>query len=126
MSQRSKRELHGQVQSRYLKAGKAEKQRILDEFTANTGYHRKYAIQVLKHVYKCRLRKPKVRQAIYRGEMVEALKQICSKRLHPNLPEGIRVLERCGERQLAPETKSLLLQISRSSIDPSPFEFLKT
>jgi len=27
------------------------------------------------------------------------------------------VLERCGELQLAPETKSLLLQISRSSID---------
>jgi hypothetical protein len=57
---------------------------------------------------------------------VEALEQICSKRLHLYLPEGIKVLERYGELQLAPETKSLLLQISRSSIDPSPFEFLKT
>lgn len=124
MSQRSKRELHVQVQARYLKARKVEKQMILDEFTANTGYHRKYAIRVLKHGYKRRLHKPKGRRAIYRGEVVEVLEQIwevygriCSKRLHPYLPEGIKVLERCGELQLAPETKTLLLQISRSSID---------
>jgi len=36
MSQRSKRELHAEVQAKYLKASKAEKQKILDEFTANT------------------------------------------------------------------------------------------
>jgi len=126
MSQRSKRELHAEVQARYLKASKAEKQKILDEFTANTGYHRKYAIRILKHGYKRRpaLRKPKGRRAIYRGEVVEALEQIweiygriCSKRLHPYLPEGIKVLERCGELELSPETKELLLHISRSSID---------
>lgn len=124
MSRRSKRELHAQVQARYLKASKAEKQTILDEFTANTGYHRKYAIRVLKHGYKRRLHKPKGRRAIYRGEVVEALEQIwdiygriCSKRLHPYLPEGIKVLERYGELRLAPETKALLLQISCSSMD---------
>src|SRR5512138_302717 len=98
MSQRSRHELHDQVQSRYLKASKAEKQRILDEFTANTGYHRKYAIRVLKHGYKHHLHKPKGRTAIYRGAVVEVLEQIweiygriCSKRLHPYLPEGIKV-----------------------------------
>ena len=124
MSRRSKRELHSQVQTRYLKASKAEKQMILDEFTSNTGYHRKYAIRVLKHGYKRGVRKPKGRRVIYCGEVVETLEQIweiygriCSKRLHPYLPEGIKVLERCGELQLTPETKSLLLQISRSSID---------
>jgi hypothetical protein len=126
MSQRSKRELHAEVQARYLKASKAGKQKILDEFTANTGYHRKYAIRILKHGYKRRsaLRKPKGRRAIYRGEVVKALRQvweiygrICSKRLHPYLPEGIQVLERCGELTLSSETKELLLQISRSSID---------
>ena len=31
----SKRELHGQVQSRYLKASKAEKQRILGAYVAS-------------------------------------------------------------------------------------------
>jgi hypothetical protein len=124
MSQRSKRELYIQVQNRYLKASKAEKQRILDEFTANTGYHRKYAIRVLKHGYRRRLRKPKGRKAIYCGEVGAVLEQIweiygviCSKRLHPYLPEGTKVLERCGELQLTSEIKSLLLQMSRSSID---------
>ena len=124
MSQRSKRELHAEVQARYLKANKSEKQTILNEFTVNTGYHRKYAIRVLKHGYKRRVHKPKGRKAIYRGAVVAALEQIweiygriCSKRLHPYLPGGIKVLERCGELRLAPETKALLLQISRSSID---------
>lgn len=126
MSQRSKRELFAAVQPRYLKARKAEKQQILDEFTASTGYHRKYAIRVLKHGYPRHfaLRKPKGRRAIYRGEVVEVLEQIweiygriCSKRLHPYLPEGIKVLERCGELRLSSETKALLLHISRSSLD---------
>jgi integrase-like protein len=126
MSQRSKRELFAEIQPRYLKAKKREKQRILDEFTASTGYHRKYAIRVLKHGYRSRsaLHKSKGRTRVYRGEVVQALEQIweiygriCSKRLHPYLPEGIKVLERCGELRLSPETKALLLQISRSSID---------
>lgn len=124
MSQRSKRELFAEVQPRYLKARKSEKQRMLDEFTASTGYHRKYAIRVLKHGYKRRPNKHKGRTAIYRGEVVEVLEQIweiygriCSKRLHPYLPEGIKVLERCGELRLSSETKALLLHISRSSID---------
>jgi len=124
MSQQSKRELHAEVQPRYLKASKAEKQKILDEFTAVTGYHRKYAIRILKRGYKRRRHKPKGRQAVYCGEVVEALEQIweiygriCSKRLHPYLPEAIKVLERCGEITLSDETKGLLLQISRSSMD---------
>lgn len=124
MSRRSKRELHAQVQARYLKANKSEKRTILDEFTVNTGYHRKYAIRVLKHGYKRHVHKPQGRKAIYRGAVVGVLEQIweiygriCSKRLHPYLPEGIKVLERCGELRLSPETKELLLQISRSSID---------
>ena len=124
MSQQSKRELFAEVQPRYLKAKKAEKQKILDEFTAVTGNHRKYAIRVLKHGYKRRKSKHKGRTAIYRGEVVDALEQIweiygriCSKRLHPYLPEGIKVLERCGEITLATKTKELLLHISRSTID---------
>jgi len=124
MSQQSKHELQAEVQPRYLKASKAEKQKILDEFTATTGYHRKYAIRVLKRGYKCRRHKSKGRTAVYRGEVVKALEQIweiygriCSKRLHPYLPEGIKVLERCGEIALSAETKALLLRISRSSMD---------
>ena len=49
MSLKSKRELLEVVRPRYLKASKFEKQKILDEFTSATGYHRKHAIRILKN-----------------------------------------------------------------------------
>lgn len=52
MSRRSKRELHAEGQARYLKANKVEKQVILDELIANTGYHHKYAFRLWKHGYR--------------------------------------------------------------------------
>ena len=127
MSLRSKNELVEAVQPRYLKASKLEKQKILDEFTSATGWHRKHAIRVLRNKVQARNRlqgKPKTYKRVYQGEMVQALEQIweiyghiCSKRLQPFLPEAIRVLERCQEIQLANDTKELLLKISSASID---------
>jgi len=124
MSQRSKRELFAEIQPRYLKANKVGKQKVLDEFAMATGYHRKYAIRVLRHGYPRHKSRPRGRRAVYRGEVVETLEEIweiygriCSKRLHPYLPEGIKVLERCGELELSAKTKELLLRISRSTID---------
>jgi hypothetical protein len=127
MSQKSKYELLEVVRPRYLKANKAEKQKILDEFTSATGYHRKYAIRVLKNQMQVQnhlKRKTKTYKTIYRGEVVEVLEQvwetygrICSKRLQPFLPEAIKVLERCQEIEITKDTKELLLQISSASID---------
>ena len=127
MSLKSKHELLEVVQPRYLKASKVEKQRILDEFTYATGYHRKYAIQVLNpqvQVQNHLKRKTKGYKTIYRGGVVQALEQIweiyghiCSKRLQPFLPEAIKVLERCQEIELSTDIKELLLKISSASID---------
>jgi hypothetical protein len=133
MSQRSKRELSDVVRPRYLKARKAGKVKILDEFVAATGYHRKYAIRVLKRGHKPKGLKKAGRRKIYQGGVVQALIQIweicgriCSKRLHPFLPEMVRVLERHDELILDEETKHLLLAMSRSTIDrclrPARFE----
>ncbi len=58
MSQRSKREFHAEVGARYLKASKAGKKKILDEFMASTRYPRKYAIRILKHGYRRPSSKP--------------------------------------------------------------------
>jgi len=127
MSLKSKRELIEVVQSRYLKASKFEKQKMLDEFTFATGYHRKHAVRVLKNQVQVQNHlkgKTKTYKAIYRGEVVLALEQIweiyghiCSKRLQPFLPEAIKVLERCKEIELSKDTKELLLKISSASID---------
>ena len=127
MSLTSRHELLETIRPRYLKASRAEKQKMLDEFTLATGYHRKYAIRVLKNRVQFQnrpKRKTQTYKAIYRGEVLQALEQIweiygriCSKRLQPILPEAIRVLERFQEIELSPETKALLLKISSASID---------
>ncbi len=127
MSLKSKHELLEVVRPRYLKANKIEKQKMLDEFTAATGYHRKHAIRVLKNqsqVQNHLNRKTKTYKTLYRGEVVQVLEQIweiyghiCSKRLQPFLPEAIKVLERCKEIEFSNDTKELLLKISSASID---------
>lgn len=133
MSQRSKREMIAAIQPRYLKANKAGKAHILNEFIATTGYHRKYAIRVLKHGSPPKGLKKPGRRKVYQGEGIQALEQIweicgriCSKRLHPFLPEMVRVLKRCGELSLSAETQGLLLGMSRATIDrclqPARFE----
>ena len=124
MSQRSKREMIESIRPRYLKANKAGKQQILDEFIATTGYHRKYAIRVLKHGPKPRGLKKPGRRKIYQGEVVQALEKIweiygriCSKRLQPFLSEAVTILERCHELILPEEIKTLLIGMSHATID---------
>lgn len=124
MSQHSKREMIETIRPRYLKAKKAEKKQILDEFVETTGYHRKYAIRVLKNGSKPKGIKKPGRRKIYQGEVVRILEQIweiygriCSKRLHPFLPEAVQILERCNELSLSSEVKCLLMSMSRATID---------
>lgn len=47
MSLKARRELLDQVMERYRLAGRTERGRILDEFTASTEYCRKHAIVLL-------------------------------------------------------------------------------
>jgi hypothetical protein len=124
MSQKSKRELLEAIHPRYLKANKKVKTRIIDEFVAATGYHRKYALRILNRGPQRIKGKRKGRTSIYQGEVKETLEniweicgRICSRRLHPFLPEIVKVLERHGEMQLENDTKRLLLQMSRATID---------
>ena len=49
MSVASRRELLAVTAPRYRTANRAERSRMLEEFVASTGYHRKYALTVLNH-----------------------------------------------------------------------------
>ncbi|HZO75784.1 MAG TPA: hypothetical protein VFB60_26525 [Ktedonobacteraceae bacterium] len=102
MSRQSRRELVAAVAPRYRQAGKKERGRILDEFVANTGYQRKYAIGLLNHpsraVSSVRKKTSKPHPRRYDGLVQQALLRcwhaahgICSKRLVPYLPELVAV-----------------------------------
>lgn len=48
MTPMSKKELIDEIKPKYLKATKAEKGLMLDEFCLNAGYNRNYAIQIMQ------------------------------------------------------------------------------
>lgn len=124
MSIQSKRELLTAITGRYRSACRKDKRQILDEFVAATGYHRKYAVQLLNHPPKARRRKKRHGNRRYGLEVKHALitvwriaNCICAKRLVPGLKAFVDALERHAELQLEPETKALLLSLSAATAD---------
>jgi len=124
MTKSGKRELLLELRRLYLRAGKAAKGRILDQFVAATGYHRKYAIHLLVHGPLAHSDAPRRGKTPYGPAIVRTLIQvwkycdcICSKRLKPFLPTMIQALERSGELVLETHLKSLLLAMSAATIE---------
>ncbi|MEW6231587.1 MAG: transposase family protein [Chloroflexota bacterium] len=125
MTKVGKRELADAVRKRYWRASKKQKSRILDEFVATTGYHRKYALWLLgDHSPRRTGVRRRRRQRTYTADVSQALiriwdicDRIASRRLHPFLPEMLQVLERHDELHLAPASEQLLLTMSRSTMD---------
>lgn len=125
MSMTSKRELLAVVSPRYVTATDAEKRCILDEFVVTTGYHRKYALALLRHPPLPRthpIRRPRAARypVALRRELVqlwEIAGRIGSKRLVPGLPALIDAMERHGELTLTADTRALLLSLSPATAD---------
>jgi hypothetical protein len=96
------------IRERYRGGLKDEKRRILDEFVAVTGYHRKHAIRLLMHAKPCaagavRPARLPVYDAAVREALIvlwEASDRICGKRLKPLLPMLVSALERHGHLTL--------------------------
>ena len=112
------------VRGRYLRGSKKEKGRILDEFTEVVGCHRKAAIRLLRRVSQSRANKRRGRPRQYGAAVTEALRRaweatdrLCSKRLHPFLPELVKVLRRHGDRTMTAEVEAQLCRMSPSTID---------
>jgi hypothetical protein len=115
------------VAVRYGSARRDEKKRILDEFAALTGYHRKHAIRALRAVPSSERGEAPARTGrtrVYREEVVtaltvlwEAADRICGKRLKQAIPTFITAMERHGHLSLEPETRNQLLSMSAATID---------
>ena len=125
MSLSAKREYLARIHGRYQRAGRPHKTRILQEFCATCGYHRKSALRLLHRP----LASPSARarpgpQPIYDPVvLLPVLKvlwlasdQLCSKLLKAALPEWLEYYER-HHGALSEDTKKKLLTISPAQID---------
>lgn len=126
MSLQARRELLAEVGPRYRHANKTSKQRILDEFTAATGYQRKYAIALLNRLPQPKMPRAnnKTRPKMYDTAVQNALQTVwelsnrpCGKRLVPFLPELLNALERHGELCWSDTLKSKVLALSPATAD---------
>src|SRR5881392_1266795 len=107
ISKQAKRELLDLLRQRYRQADKQDKGKILDEFVALAGRHRKHAIRLLTAgpaatagapVVARRTYDEAVRQALI--VLWEAADRICGKRLKAVLPGLVAALERHGHLDL--------------------------
>ena len=102
-------ELVAAIAGRYAQGDRVERSRILDEFSAVTGFHRKHAMRLL------RARQPKARSGPRPGRRVyddavrealivvwEASDRVCGKRLRPLVPILVEAMERHGHASCKP------------------------
>lgn len=126
MSPMTKQELANVVAKRYLQTkSRKEKSVILDEFCANMGYNRKYAISKIREINfreekekKQRGRKKKYSPDLDRHLILiwEHFDCICAERLHPFLPEAIRKLHDFGYLNISAKDRNNLLSMSCPTI----------
>src|SRR5215210_574433 len=119
MSLSSKRESLARIHGRYQRAGRRHKTRILDEFCATCGYHRKAALRLLNRPLASGRPKRSGPKVYYESsEVLPVLKaiwlasdQLCSKLLRAALPEWLEHQER-RSAPLPEAFKEKLLKIS--------------
>lgn len=111
------------VAGRYARASRAERGRILDEFAAVTGLHRKHAVRLLRGGQASKASGPRPSRRLYDDAAREALvvireasDRVCGKRLRPLVPILVEAMERHGHLQLAPEVRTSVLATGAPTI----------
>lgn len=112
------------LSDRYARSGRAERSRVLDEFTAVTGFHRKHAMRLLRSGKPGQPSGPRPNRRVYDDAVREALTviweasdRICGKRLRPLVPVLLEAMERHGHLKLTAEVRTGLLAMSASTMD---------
>ena len=124
VSMATRRELIVAIRGRYASVGRGEKIKILDEFVALTGFHRKHAVRLLRGAAPPPQVGSRPGRRVY-GEDVRALlvtvweasDRICGKRLQPLLAPLIEAMERHGHAGLSGDAREQLLTMSPATID---------
>lgn len=113
------------IATRYKRADKSGKGKILDELCATTGWHRNHARKALAAALQPKIVKPrKPRAARYGAEVIEAL-AFCwavlgaptGKRLAPIMDELVPRLRRFGELVIPDQTARALIAMSPATMD---------
>jgi hypothetical protein len=117
-------ELVAALAGRYALGSRADRGRMLDEFAALTGHHRKHAMRLLRAGASSGQSRPRPERRMYDQATREALivvweasDRICGKRLRPLVPILVLAMERHGHLQLAPEVLTSLLTMSAATMD---------
>jgi hypothetical protein len=120
----TREELLETVSNRYLGSSRAEKSRILEEFSMTTGYHRKHAMRLLRAGPSDKRSAPRPSRRIYDTAVREALvvvweasDRVCGKRLKAIIPTLLSAMQHHGHLALAPEVHGSLLKMSAATID---------
>jgi hypothetical protein len=106
VSMATRDELVVAIAERYARGDRLERGRILDEFAAVTGFHRKHAMRVLRAGKPDRRSGARPYRRVYddavRAALIvlwEASDRICGKRLRPLMPIMLEAMERpCSSR----------------------------
>jgi hypothetical protein len=117
-------ELLGALSVRYSEVGRIERSRILDEFVAVTGYHRKHAMRVLRGGCTGARHGLRPGRRVYGDAVREALillweasDRVCGKRLKALLPILVGAMERHKRLELDPAVRAGILAMSAATID---------
>jgi hypothetical protein len=124
ISKTARKEIVEALRTRYAKASKLEKGKILGEFTAVSGYHRKHAIRLLSASLEVRAKNEIESERIYdeavKAALIviwEAADRICGKRLKAAIPDLVGAMEKYGHLKLDPEIRQKVLAVSAATID---------
>jgi hypothetical protein len=125
VSLQTRREFLQHMLPRYRKASSVKKKsKLLDAFTAATGYNRKYAMELLNHAQEGQPLPQRPHSRQYGSDVQHALflvwnaaNRICAKRLIPFLPTLLEALERHEHLQITEECRKQLLSMSAATAD---------